>query len=286
MKTLETRLEEAMKVRELSPRTQEAYLWHLKRLTDFHGRCPSRLALVDIEAFLLHLAKDLHLSPATRNQTAGGLRFLYRHVLRRPQIAEQIPFAKRAQSLPDILATWEVKAVLDKLTKGNHRAIALLCFGAGLRLGEACSLKVEDVDSEARAIHIRKGKGRKARMVSVSARLLDELRSYWHQCRPRRPYLFPGASPDHSLHPTSFERALTLAGLRAGIKKPVHPHLLRHCYATRMVEMGVDLRTLQLQMGHASIHTTARYVHLTHARRRSLPNPLDDLHLDGEICSI
>jgi site-specific recombinase XerD len=163
------------------------------------------------------------------------------------------------------------------MTSILHRTLTLLCYGAGLRLKEACSLEISAIDSLRKVIHVRGGKGNKDRLVTLTPRLHQALRDYWKERRPKGPYLFPGANEGHHIDVTSFQKALTLASLRARIDKTVSPHVLRHSYATHMIEAGADLRSLQLLLGHASITTTTRYVHLTHAHRTSLPNPLEML---------
>jgi len=202
-------------------------------------------------------------------------------VLDRPECAARLPRARGQQRLPAVLSGSEVEAVLGQFRSVVHQTLALLCYGAGLRLSEACRLSIADIDSKRGVLHIRKAKGHKDRFVTMGPRLLAALRQCWKERRPRGPYLFEGKTPGRPLHVTCFQKALTLAALRAGIDKKVSPHVLRHSYATHMMEAGADLRSIQLQLGHASIRTTTRYLHLTHARRKSLPSPLDLLGSDA-----
>jgi integrase/recombinase XerD len=277
MEELLAKMEASMLVRGLSPKTREAYRCQLQRLAKYHGKCPSELGPEEIERFLLHLTADCQLSAGTRNQCASALVFFYRVVLNRPDCAERIPRARGHQRLPAVLSGTETRALLAQLRSVVHHTIALLCYGAGLRLAEACRLQIADIDSKRGVIHIRKAKRDKDRFVTMSPRLLAGLRDCWKQRRPKGPYLFEGKTPGEPLHVTCFQKALTLAALRAGINKKVSPHVLRHSYATHMMEAGVDLRSIQLQLGHASIRTTTRYLHVTHARRQSLPSPLEML---------
>ena len=275
MKDLLERTDECLVVRGLSLRTRETYLKHITRLAEFCKKSPHELDAKDAEQYLLHVTTKKHWSPSSRNQFASAIRFLFHVVLERPEAAERVPRAKRWQRLPAVLSGTEVLLLLNHLHSIVHRTLAILCYGAGLRVSEACTLKLDDIDSLRKVIHIRSAKGNKDRMVTLTPRLLQALRDYWKQRRPTGPHLFPGATPGRSIDVTSFQKALTLASLRARIDKTVSPHVLRHSYATHMIEAGADLRSVQLLLGHCTISSTIRYVHLTHAHRESLPNPLE-----------
>ena len=271
------RAEECLAVRGLSIRTCETYLNHIRRFFEFSQQNPVELSGRDAEQYLLHVASAKNWSSSTRNQAASAIRFLIDVVLERPEAARRIPRAKTHQRLPASLSGSEVTALLDKMTSIVHRTLTLLCYGAGLRLKEACSLEISAIDPLRKVIHIRGGKGNKDRFVTLTPRLHQALRDYWKERRPKGPFLFPGATEGRHIDVTSFQKALTLASLRARIEKTVSPHVLRHSYATHMIEAGADLRSLQLLLGHASVTTTTRYVHLTQARLASLPSPLEML---------
>lgn len=275
MKEILQRLDECLIVRGLSLRTREAYVNHITKLAEFCKKDPSKLDAKDAEQYLLFVTTKKGWSPSSRNQFASAIRFLFNVVLEHPDTAERVPRAKKWQRLPSVLSGTEVLLLLNHLHSIVHRTLAILCYGAGLRLGEACSLKLDDIDSLRKVIHIRSAKGNKDRQVTLTPRLLQALRDYWKQRRPTGPYLFPGAIQDRPLDVSSFQKALTLAGLRARIDKTVSPHVLRHSYATHMIEAGADLRSVQLLLGHSTISLTIRYVHLTHAHRESLPNPFE-----------
>lgn len=275
MQALLQRVEECLALRGLSPRTCEAYLGNIRRFVEFCNKDPRDLNANDAERFLLHALREKHWSPSTRNQFTASVRFLLDVVLEQPDLAKRVPSAKQWQRLPDVLSGSEVSRLLEHLPSIVHRTIAILCYSAGLRLGEACSLKMDDIDSSRRVIHIRSAKGNKDRLVPLTPRLLESLRKYWKERRPAGPYLFPGSNPGRSIDVTAFQKALTLASLRARIDKRVSPHVLRHSYATHMIEAGADLRSLQLLLGHSSISSTVRYVHLTDAHRAALPNPFE-----------
>lgn len=269
-------MQSAMKVRELSPLTQEAYLRHVRKLGRYYERCPSELGPDEVECYLLHLTL-LGRSASTRNQCAAALRFLYTEVLRRPRDASLLPQARTSKGLPTVLSGREVSAVLSAMPSALHTTLAMACYGAGLRVSEACRLRVADIDSKRMVLHVHSGKGRKDRQVKLSERLLRALRSYYKTRRPRGPYLFEGRTPGRPITVKAFQKALTAALRDSQVRKRVTAHVLRHSYATHMIEAGADLRSVQLQLGHASIRSTARYVHLTHARLDTLPSPLDML---------
>jgi len=276
MQELLSQLDAHMQVRELSPRSRQAYAYHVKGFCTHFGKSASELGAREAERYLIHL-QGQKLSTSTRNQCACALKFLYRIVLDRPQDAGKIPLARQLQQLPDVLSGTEVLALFTAFTSIMHRTLAMTCYGAGLRVSEACKLSVRDIDAERGVLHVRHAKGGKDRMVTLSTALLQQLRAYWKARRPKGPYLFETRVPGRCVDASAFQRALTVAARRAGIHKRVSPHVLRHSYATHMVEVGADLRSLQLQLGHSCISSTMRYVHLTHARRRGLANPLDVL---------
>jgi integrase/recombinase XerD len=275
MEQVLSKMSSCMQVREMSLKTRQVYEAHVTAFARFCGRCPSELGAQDVERYLLHLSVDKHLSSSTRNQCASALRFLYRVVLDRADEAERIPMARKQQRLPDVLSGSEVLAVLAGFTSVLHRTIALVCYGAGLRVSEACRLCIKDVDSKRQVLHVRCAKGNKDRQVTLGPSLLYALRACWKARRPSGPYLFEGNKAGIPLNVCAFQKALTAAARKAGVGKRVSPHVLRHSYATHMMEAGADLRSLQLQLGHSSISSTIRYVHLTHARRKGLPSPLD-----------
>lgn len=276
VKQLLSKMQSAMTVRGLSPLTQDAYLRHVRKLNEHFGAHPAELGPEHAERYLLYLT-EVGRSASTRNQCAAALLFVYVVVLRRPQYAGLLPKAKGRKRLPSVLSGREVLAVVDALRSPRHRTLALCCYGAGLRVSEACRLRIEDIDSKRMVLHVRNGKGQKDRQVTLSPRLLAALRSYYKQRRPSGAYLFEGRNGVDPLTKAAFQKALSLAVAGLGIRKRITPHVLRHSYATHMIEAGADLRSVQVQLGHASIRSTVRYLHLTEARRRALPSPLDML---------
>jgi integrase/recombinase XerD len=271
-----SKMQSAMTVRGLTPLTQEAYLRHVRKVGEHFGTHPAELEAEQLERYLVYLT-EVGRGASTRNQCAAALRFLYVVVLRRPHYVGLLPKAKARKRLPSVLSGREVVQVIDALSSPLHRTLAMCCYGAGLRVSEACRLRVEDIDSKRMVLHVRNGKGQKDRQVTLSPRLLSALRSYYKQRRPSGAYLFAGRDRVEPLTKAAFQKALAQAVADLGIRKRITPHVLRHSYATHMIEAGADLRSVQLQLGHASISSTVRYVHLTEARRRALPSPLDML---------
>jgi site-specific recombinase XerD len=264
-------------LRGLSRNTQQAYERCVKKFF-LYADCPvRRVGVKQTKAFLLLLEREQGLSAMTRNQYAAALRFLFVATLGKQWARDSIPNAREPKKLPEVLSGSEVMRLLRGFDSPTQKTVALLGYGAGLRVSEAVSLQVGDIDSERRVIHVRYGKGGKAREVALGESLLGGLRKYWVSCRPRGEYLFPGRKPGAHMTRMAFNKALRKAVGKAGIDKRVSPHTLRHSYATHMIESGVDLRSVQLLLGHGSIQSTARYVHLTHARMQSLKSPLDAL---------
>ena len=266
-----------MQLRGLSPLTQQAYERCVKRFLEHVGCRASRVDQKRVKQYLLQLQRKHGLSASTRNHHAAALRFFFGETLGKPWAKSGIPCARAVQKLPEVLSGSQVMRLLGGFDSPAQKAVALLNYGAGLRVSEAVSLKLGDIDSDRGVIHVRYAKRGKPREVALGESLLSGLRKYWVSCRPRGEYLFPGRKPGAHMTRMAFNKALRKAVGKAGIDKRVSPHTLRHSYATHMIESGVDLRSVQLLLGHSSIQSTARYVHLTHARMQSLKSPLDAL---------
>lgn len=261
MTLLRERMAEDLRIRNYSPRTVECYVSMMERFTREFGKPPGQLGLEEIRAFQVRMI-ERKVSWTLFNQAVCAMRFFYRVTLPRDFAVEHIPFAKQKRPLPTVLSVEEVRRLLDAPSCSKHRAVLSLIYGTGARLNEATHLRVGDIDGARMMIHIRCGKGGKPRMVPMSAALRDLLRAYWLIERPRD-YLFPGAEPGRPLHETSVQHACAKARLKARIDKPVSAHTLRHSYATYLLELGVDLRTIQKLLGHRSLSTTAIYAHVT-----------------------
>jgi site-specific recombinase XerD len=224
----------------------------------------------------LHLIQHDQVSWSAFNQIVCALRFFYRHVLQQPQLVPFIPYGKRPQTLPTILSVAQVQQLLEAFGYPPTRMLFRTIYACGLRLSEAIGLHVAHIDSARRLVHVRQGKGRKDRQVPLSALLLSELRLHWQRYRPHG-LLFPGQRPDGTLCSGTLQKHCSRAARRAGLTVRVTPHTLRHCYATHLLEAGVDLATLQRLLGHNQLSTTLRYLHLRSEHLAQLPGLLEGL---------
>jgi len=211
------------------------------------------------------------------NLALAALRFLYITTLRRPEVMQGLRRIQPIVRAPDVLSGRDMQRLLKRASSLKHRALFMLMYGSGLRVSEACALTVGDIDSGRMVIRVRSTKNRHDRIVPLPEQTLEVLRDYWKARRPKGPYLFPGTDDAKPITRVSISEALRNAARRAGLKKRVHPHLLRHGYATHSLELGTDLRSVQILLGHNSIKSTVRYTHLTEARRKGLRSPVQVL---------
>lgn len=270
--SLRERMQQAMRIRNLSERTVRTYLSLVSRFALFFHRSPDRLDLPEIEQYLFFLRDQKKISYCLFNQTVCALRFFYLYVMDRPELVVRIPYGRREKHYPVVLSAGETLAILDALESLRDRVILTVLYSAGLRLGEVCRLAVADIDSARMLVHIRQGKGHKDRYVPLSPVALELLREWWRQTRPAD-LLFPGAKdPRRSIHPSTIQRALKRTVGRAGITKRVSPRTLRHSFATHLMEQGMNMRVIQVLLGHAHTRTTEIYTHVSPAHARS---PLD-----------
>ena len=277
MTPLRQRLVDDLRVRNYSPRTIKAYVAGVARFARHFGRSPELLGPEEVRAFQVHLV-DAKVSWSLFNQTMCALRFLYRTTLGRPEQLPYIPFGKRPKKLPCVLSPEEVVQLLAAADPGRDRVLLETTYGCGLRLGEVLHFEVSHIDSARMVVHIHQGKGWKDRLVPLSPRLLEDLRSYWRCYRPVR-LLFPNAAQTGPLCDATVARLFQRVRTRAGINKAATMHTLRHSFATHLLEAGVDVLTLQKLLGHRQLATTARYLHLRADYLRQLPSLLDLLAL-------
>ena len=264
--------------------TRRAYLVGVEQFAKHFHRSPEQLGLDDIRDYQAHLFRVRKLKPATVSVRLAALRFLFVAVLKRPWTVADTPYPKRPDKLPVVLSQDEVARLIDSALTPLHRAVLMTLYATGLRRAELTRLKVTDIDTERMVVHVLGGKGRKDRDVMLSPKLLEELRQYWRGLKHKpRTWLFAGGRW-HSLTEQPMTDkvvwyACEQAAKRAGIDKPVHPHTLRHCFATHLLEAGVDLRTIQLLMGHSDLKATTVYLHLSHRHLQATASPLDSLRL-------
>ncbi len=278
MSELRERMIRDMQLRRLSDRTQESYLHGVRGLAKHFMRPPDQLTDREVQDYLLHLLNERRLSWSTCNISVSAMKFLYGATLGRTSTCLALPPRKIEQRLPEILSAQELKRLFSVTTNVKHRTLLMTVYAAGLRVGEAIGLKVTDIDGNRMMLRVEQGKGRKDRYTTLSPRLLLELREYWKLYRPS-PWLFPGHRPDRPMPRDTAYTIYVRAKLKAGIHKEGGIHALRHSYATHLLEAGVDLRTLQVLMGHRSILTTQRYVRLTQKTLGAPGKPLDLLNI-------
>jgi site-specific recombinase XerD len=268
---------EQMTVRNFARGTREAYVRHVARLAHHFGRSPDLLGPDEIHRYQLHLFKEKKVSTSSHNQTMAALRFFYTITLGKQWSVRHIPYAKRERKLPSVLSHAEVSRFLRSIKSLKYRALFMTAYAAGLRVSEVAALRTGDLDSQRRVIHIRNAKGLKDRYVMLSPRLLTLLREYWKTIRPQGQFLFPGVPPDRPLSRVAISLACQKIARDSGIAKRITPHTLRHSFATHLLEAGTDLRTIQVLLGHRSLHTTALYLHISGKAVSAVRSPFDSL---------
>jgi integrase/recombinase XerD len=288
-------MRQTMVLRGMGFRTQKAYLGHARRFLVWNmGRAPGparsdapphatrtgidapSFSVEDVRAWLLHVVEDRKRSRSYHIQAVSALRFFVGEVLGQRMEAVRIPRPKREQILPKVLGKEELVRFLDRLGHPKHRAVAFLLYSAGLRVSEALHLKPEDLDPDRGTIRVRRGKGGKDRTTLLSPKAMAAVATYCAAYPPDR-WLFPGARPDRPLSSRSIQKVFRNAAVRAGITRPVTPHVLRHSFATHLLEAGTDLRYIQELLGHSSSRTTEIYTHVSQTRLTAIRSPLDDL---------
>ena len=277
MTPLRQRFIDDLRLRNYAKRTIDTYVGQVAAFARHFRRSPELLGTEDVRAYQLHLLQR-RVSWSTFNQTVCALRFLYRTTLGRPEQLPFIPFGKRPKALPSVLSPDEVLRLLDAANPPRDRVLLQVAYGCGLRLDELLHLRVSDIDSARMVVHVRQGKGAKDRLVPLSLRLLQELRAYWKVCRPRA-WLFPGQTADGTMTASNLQRRFGRLVQQVGLTKHCSLHTLRHSYATHLLEAGVDVLTLKALLGHASLQTTARYLHVSTQRLQQTPSLLDLLVL-------
>jgi integrase/recombinase XerD len=246
-------------------------------LAAFLGRSPDTASYEDVRRFQLHVATS-GVGTGAVNQTVAALRFFFRVTLGQRDITEHTAFVHEPRKLPVVLSPEEMARLLDAAPGLKYKAALSIAYGAGLRASEVVALKVSDIDSTRMLIRVEQGKGRKDRYVMLSPHLLDLLRAWWKVARPKG-WLFPGQNRVNPLTTRQFNRACHAAALMAGIDKRVSPHTLRHSFATHLLEQNIDIRVIQVLLGHAKLDTTALYTRVATKTIREVMSPLDRITL-------
>ena len=264
MTPLRQRMQDAMVQRGFAARTQETYIDAIARMAKHYRRDPATYSAEDVQAYLLHMVKDRHLSYSTMNQAGCAARFLFEVVLGEPRQRFVIPLAKAPAIQPELLSRQQIAQLFAACTSPARRVLLQTIYATGLRVSEACTLRVADIDSapDRMCIRVVHGKGGKDRYTLLSATLLTLLRGYARTYKPRE-WLFGDRTDTQAMRIQTAQRAYQGARHRACIMKHGGIHTLRHCFATHLLEGGVDLFTIQKLLGHGHIGTTGRYLHLT-----------------------
>ena len=276
MTELRRRMLEELRLRNYASNTIAVYLRCVANFAQYFRASPDRLGPEHIRQYQLLLVQRKKISWALFNQTVCALRFFYRHVLHRDWIIEHIPYPRHEEKLPVVLSPAEVAAVFEATRNLKHRTILMTIYAAGLRVSEVTHLRVADIDSQRQVICVRQGKGRKDRQVMLSPKLLELLRIYWKRYRPTV-WLFPGTTLEHPITRGTVFAICQQAGAAAHLSKRISPHTLRHCFATHLLEDAIDLRRIQVLLGHRHLKTTAKYLHVSNLAVRTTVSPLDRL---------
>ena len=272
---LRRRMIEDMTIRKFAPRTQDGYIRAIKGFSAFLGASPERASAEDLRRYHLHLVASGTGTP-TINHSVTALRFLFTVTLRQPQLVARLPFIREARKLPVVLSPEEVARLLDAAPGLKYKAALSVAYGGGLRASEVVSLKVADIDSTRMVIRVEQGKGRKDRYVMLSPQLLDLLRAWWKAARPQG-WLFPGRDPGQPLTTRQLNRACHAAAQTAEIGKRVSLHTLRHSFATHLLEQKIDIRVIQVLLGHKKLDTTALYTRVALKSLGDVTSPLEHL---------
>ena len=276
MTPLRTQMQEELLRRNYSAITSTCYIRHVAEFAKYFGLSPTRLGPEEIKRLQIHLIKDKKVSWSTHIQAMAALRFLYVKTLGQDFMVGKIPYPKRPKRLPTVLSQEEVRRLLDAAGCLKHRAILMTLYGAGLRVSEACHLAASNIDSARMMIHVQNAKGQKDRDIMLSPLLLDTLRAYWKESKPKL-WLFPGDVPNKPLTTKAVYLMTRNAAARAKISKRVSPHVLRHSFATHLLEAGTDIRTIQLLLGHEDLDSTVIYLHVSQRHIQNMASPLDAL---------
>jgi len=280
---LRQRMIEDMNLRKLAPRTQTSYIRAVKKLADYLGHSPDTAIAEDLRQFQLHLT-DKGTSRITINATITALRFFFDVTVGDKEVARKLNTVPVPRKLPVVLSREEVARLLEATTSLKYKAAFAVAYGAGLRISEVASLKISDIDSERMTLHVEQGKGRKDRYAMLSPVLLDILRRWWREGHANGllldgGWLFPGQDPVNPLSTRQLSRAIRAAAASAEIDKRVSMHLLRHSYATHLLEQKVDIRLIQVLLGHHQLETTRLYTQVATDVLHEVTSPLETLSL-------
>jgi len=276
MTPLRKRMIRELELRRKAPTTVSSYVKAVEELARYYRRSPDRISTEEIRNYMHFLIVEKKLSYSSCNHKIVAINFFFREVVRR-KVDLRVPM-KRSGRLPEPLSREEVARLLDAAENQKHRVLMMTAYSAGLRVSELVRLKPQDIHSDRMLIRVNQGKGRKDRYTLLSQRLLGELRAYWRESRPEL-WLFPNQARTDHMPTCTPARAFYRLKQRAHITHGRGIHTLRHSFATHLLEAGVDLRTIQISMGHTSLNTTVKYLHVTEKHLEQTKSPLDLLRL-------
>lgn len=284
---LRLRMIEDMSLRRMGPSAQRDYLRQVKRFAEFLGRSPDKAKAEDVRRYQLALEQQ-GVSAMTINAVLSGLSFFFKVTLDRPDMLRLTRRPKMPAKLPEVLSPTEVYQLIQATDKPKYKAIFATAYGAGLRVSEVTSLKVNDIDSQRMIIRVEQGKGHRDRQAVLSKSLLEALRHWWlvgkaQQVMLPNGWLFPGRNPVDPVSARQVERVYHQVAKKIGITKPGAMHSLRHAFATHLLESGADIRVIQVLLGHRRLDTTARYCHLAQSTLAKVSNPLDELLRQAQL---
>ena len=274
MTTLRQRMIDDLRVRNYAPKTIDAYVRSVAQFARHFGKSPDQLGPEHIREYQIFLVNTRKASWPLFNVAVCALRFFYKVTLGKPWIIEHIPYPKQEKKLPVVLSPGELATFFQAVPNLKHRIVLRTMYASGVRISEALALRVDDIDSRRMLIRVEQGKGRRDRYTILPPTLLEGLREYWKSSRSR-PWLFPGRTPQKPLTQSAMQRVVQRVRKKAGLRKPVTTHTMRHCFATHLLEAGVDLRSIQLLLGHRSLNTSATYLHVAAGALRSDGKPID-----------
>jgi site-specific recombinase XerD len=277
MTPLRNKMIRELELHRKAPGTIKQYVAAVAELAGHYNRSPDLIAIEEVRDFIHHLITERKIAFSTCNTRLAGIRFFYQQVLRQDDFPLRVP-AKRSGRLPEPFSRGEIARLLDATTNPKHRVLLMTTYGGGLRVAELVHLKPRDIHSERMLIRVNQGKGRKDRYTLLSPRLLEELRAYWREYRPKE-WLFPGENGSGPMPTGTAQKLFYRAKERARIQHGHGIHSLRHSFATHLMEAGVDLPTIQRLMGHNHLSTTAKYLHVTSQHLGSICSPLELLRL-------
>ena len=278
---LRQRMIEDMRMRKFSPKTQNAYIRAVRRFAAFLGRAPDSASDEDLRRYQLHLVIQ-GISPISLNATITGLKFFFEFTVGDPERMAKMTPVQVPHKLPVILSREEVVRLIESAGSLKYQAALSVAYGAGLRASEVVALKLGDVDSQRMVLRVEQGKGHKDRYAMLPPVLLERLRAWWRVARGQGKmldggWLFPGLNPIESLSTRQLNRAVHAAAKAAGIDKRVSMHTLRHCFATHLLEQKVDIRVIQVLLGHKKLETTALYAQVATEILREVVSPLETM---------